>query len=176
MTAADVTVAHSHGVKILPYFFNFPCGETTGAGNGASYAQMAIAAAQKIGMPTGVAIFVDIEPNSTDCPSNVDRGFVKAWFDTLNPSGYLAGYYVDAQGTQFNSAYCGAVAAEPAIGTSSFIQSFTPQVGISRKPGPSPFAPNLTSCASQVYAWQYGINNPSPNIDTDEAKLALPLW
>ena len=75
-----------------------------------------------------------------------------------------------------NSAYCGAVVAEPAVGTSSFNQSSTPQVGISLKPGPSRFAPNLTSCASQVYAWQYGINNPSPNIDTDEAKLALPLW
>ena len=198
---AEATFAHSVGLAILPIYFNFsPSTLVTTRQEGQNYAKWAIEdALGRLGISQGVAIFVDIEPS----PVSPTPDFIQGWYNQFNTSftftngnqsfkynaGYYnVGYYGDSNktsNTKFDQAYCGAVngtnkiMAEPQIGTNSFIWAEHPSPGISSKANYPPFAPYKPKCASTTPAWQYGIQpNPpmSPNVDTDEAQQALPLW
>lgn len=188
MTIHEVNVATALGLAIMPIYADFIKSVKTAA-EGTKYAQRAITAALFLGIDPGVAIFLNIEPQGDGVHPTSE--FLKAWYDQFQSGfdytyqgqtyhyiagDYIAGYYGDStdQNTEFDTAYCEAVTAEPQIATNSYIWSQQhPDLGVSSRLKSPGFAPDTPPCLSQTVAWQYGT---STHVDTDEALLTLPLW
>ena len=163
MTHSEVSYAHSVGLAIMPIYSDFLQGTTTGSTNGVNYANDAANAARNLGIPSGVVIYIDIEPGAA-----IDSAFIQAWVDTAAQRGYQGGFY-ENPGGNFGGAYCSA-------GRNAQLDSFEPSGGgTSRNASPS-FSPFRPGCANQTNVWQYAINIGSPNIDDDEALGSAPLW
>jgi len=179
-TAEIAAAAHFH-MGILPIYNAYDCSNVVGYDAGKRYATAATAAANGLGIPEGRALAIDIEPPGDACPgaANVDAGFVQGWYDGVAASGYVPTYYGNGTaGSEFGSAWCAAVAAQPAVGAYSYLWSFEPSLlgSYSRASAPG-YAPNQTGCAGPMAAWQYQISAGSnPDVDHDEALSSLPLW
>ena len=194
---SEVATASSHGLPILPVYFNYPKTAVDSKECGQNYATAAIEFAQQWAgpaLPHGTAIFVDIEG---DARTSAD--FIEGWYDTFNTtfsytspydghvytydSGYYrAGYYADTKSTSpgnFNDAYCAAVDHDSAIGGNSFIWANRPGLSPTNKAEEPKYQANTPPCASQTLAWQYNAGTEVGNVDTDEAVTnfqTLPLW
>jgi hypothetical protein len=172
--------AHFH-MGILPIYNDYDCSNVVGYGTGKGYAAAATAAATGLGIPRGRALAIDIEPPGDACPgaAGVDGGFVQGWYDGVAGAGYVPAYYGNGTGgSGFASAWCAAVAAQPAVAGYSYLWSFEPSLlgGYTRASAPG-YTPNQTGCAGPVAAWQYQISAGSdPDVDHDEALSSLPLW
>lgn len=179
--AAEVaTAAHFH-MGILPIYNDYNCSAVVGYGTGQGYASAATSAAAGLGIPHGSAIAIDIEPPGDACPgaANVDGGFVQGWFDGVVTAGYVPTYYGNGTGgSEFASAWCAAVSAQPAVATYSYLWSFEPSLLGSYNKSTAPgYSPNDTGCAGTMAAWQYELSAGSdPDVDHDEALSKLPLW
>jgi hypothetical protein len=173
---AEVSFLHANGIRVLVI-------DNNGTGNeGGSYAAghdnalAAIASALSLGVPSGVAIYHDIEASD---PVAVD--WIRGWFDTMKAqSTYQPAVYMNplAGSSQFNGAYCAAVAVEPPIGSQLILWSDQPQLAYTTKAGTFPFSPTVPSCGGDVAAWQYVIAGSTGNIvDLDQAQVpAAALW
>jgi peptidoglycan hydrolase-like protein with peptidoglycan-binding domain len=178
MSSAEPAFAASHGVLILPVYFQF-CSVSPTYAEGTALGQNAIRDAQSgsqgVAISAGTAIFIDIEPPAnTPCAQPVTGDFLRGWFDALSASPYVAGYYGNGTASSaFASAYCAAVAAEPAMGSSSYIWAYIPTSSrATPAPGPA-YNPSQPSCAANVDVWQYA----QPGLaDEDEAVAGVPLW
>jgi Domain of unknown function (DUF1906) len=169
--------AHNH-MGILPIYNQYNCSNVVGYGTGQAYAVSATAAAAGLAIPQGRAIAIDIEPPGDACPgaAGVDAGFITGWFDGVAAAGYVPTYYGNGTGgSEFASAWCAAVAAQPSVATYSYLWSFEPSlVGrYSRATAPG-YTPFQTGCAGAIVAWQYQIDDG--DVDHDEALSRLPLW
>jgi hypothetical protein len=202
MDLTEAPFAHTHRLGILPIYFNYIETQVKGYDTGQGYALLAIKdAQQRLHIPQGVAIFVDIEGKSTVKP---DAAFIQGWYDKFNSTFtytikgqkytyqagyYKAGYYANTGATaNFHAPFCAAVNLEPAIGTNSFIwtnqisQNITNQTFSEFSKAAKPqYQPLALSCANQQIpipgAWQYGLEDGSSSmVDVDEAQPSLPLW
>ena len=174
LTASEVAVAASQGIRLL-LADQIPTSthQVSGYATGQSEAQTAVANAQALGVPTGVAIFVDFETNDA-----MDTPFIEGWYDALQAAGYLPGYYANTVNGHFNSTYCAAVSADATYAT-AIIWSSEPEPGRSTKAAAPAFNPKPPPCAARTLLWQYGeagAGASGPNVDTDEASSSLPLW
>jgi hypothetical protein len=177
------TAAHLH-MGLLPIYNEYNCSKVVGYGTGQRYALEAVSAATNLGIPKGRVLAIDIEPPGDACPGavNVDAGFVQGWFDGIAAAGYAPTYYGNGTaGTEFASAWCAAVAAQPEVATHSYLWSFQPSLlGSFTKANSPGFAPYEPGCRSQMVAWQYQIDSsmsgPPSDVDLDEALSTLPLW
>ncbi|MHB8590142.1 MAG: glycoside hydrolase domain-containing protein [Candidatus Dormibacteraceae bacterium] len=179
-SAEIATAAHFH-MGILPIYNDYNCSNVVGYDTGKGYGAAATDAAAGLGIPQGRAIAIDIEPPGDACPgaAGVDAGFIQGWYDGVSSAGYVPAYYGNGTGgSEFGSAWCTAVAAQPAVGTYSYLWSFEPSLlGSFSKAAAPGYAPNQTGCAGPMAAWQYQISaGGSPDVDHDEALSTFPLW
>jgi Domain of unknown function (DUF1906) len=181
ISAAEVAAAAHFHMGILPIYNDYNCSNVVGYDTGKTYAAAAISAAGGIGIPQGRAVAIDIEPPGDACPgaAGVDAGFIQGWYDGVAGAGYVPTYYGNGTGgSEFASAWCSAVAAQPAVGNYSYLWSFEPSLLGSYNRASAPgYSPNQTGCAGSMAAWQYQISAGSnPDVDHDEALSSLPLW
>ena len=181
ISGAEVAAAAHFHMGILPIYNDYNCSNVVGYDAGKGYAAAATAAAAGLGIPQGRAVAIDIEPPGDACPgaAGVDAGFVQGWYDGVAGAGYVPTYYGNGTGgSGFASAWCAAVAAQPAVASFSYLWSFEPSLLGSYNRASAPgYAPNQTGCAGPMAAWQYQISAGSdPDVDHDEALSSLPLW
>jgi Domain of unknown function (DUF1906) len=173
LTAAEVSLAHSRGIKLLLVKQSGTTSPVSYAAGNQRAAQ-AVADARGLGVPAGVAIFGNLEADYT-----IGAGWIQGWYDGIAAAGFAPGFYANPRTGSFNGAYCEAVAANGAIGQ-SYIWSSNPSPGPTERELAPRFGPTAPSCASRTDAWQYGIvtNAPpgAPNVDTDLARSTSPLW
>ena len=183
ISAAEVHAAHNKRMGILPIYNDYNCSNVSGYDTGVQYAGAAVAAAQRLGIPRGRGLAIDIEPPGDACPgaANLDTGFLNGWYNGVTSAGYGAIYYGDGtSGSAFATQWCYTVQALPYIGKTSYLWSFQPSLlgGYMRSNAPA-YSPNLTGCLGYVHAWQYQIGSSSwaaPDVDGDEATSELPVW
>ena len=178
--AETAAAAHLH-MGILPIYNAYNCSNVVGYDTGKGYASAATAAAAGLGIPQGRVIAIDIEPPGDACPgaAGVDAGFIQGWYDGVAGAGYVPTYYGNGTGgSEFASAWCAAVAAQPAVGSYSYLWSFEPSLlGSYNRANAPGYSPYETGCAGPMAAWQYQISAGSnPDVDHDEALSSLPLW
>jgi hypothetical protein len=181
LSGAEIATAKAHHMGILPIFDDYDCSNYVGYATGMGYANAAVAAARRLGIPAGTGLVVDIEPPGDACPGAwfVDSSFLEAWYDGVTKAGYAPVYYGDATpGSAFQKGYCPAVASHPEYATHAFIWSFEPSlIGGWKKSNVPGYAPNWVGCGADQSAWQYSLSAGStPDVDTDEALSRLPLW
>ncbi|THE09129.1 DUF1906 domain-containing protein [Bacillus timonensis] len=171
LTADQVKIIHAEGDFILPIYNHF--NDATGYDNGVAHAKEALKIAGEIGIPEGVAIFADIEP---DYP--VDAEFIKGWFDTIVGSKYKSGIYgvFDPEQALFK-AYQEAGKSKAAILEQNYIWTAAPSVGVTSESKAPEFNPSAPE-GSLAWGWQYGLESKSCNIDTNLFKRELVdvLW
>ena len=181
ISAAEIAAAAHFHMGILPIYNDYDCSNVVGYDTGKGYAAAATAAATGLGIPPGHVLAIDIEPPGDACPgaARVDAGFVQGWYDGVAGAGYVPTYYGNGTGgSEFASAWCTAVAAQPALGSFSYLWSFEPSLlgSYSRASAPG-YSPNQTGCPGAMAAWQYQISvGSAPEVDHDEALSSLPIW
>jgi hypothetical protein len=184
ISAPEIATAARLHMGLLPIYNEYNCSHVDGYATGHRYAVEATSAAASLGIPKGRVIAIDIEPYGDQCPGavNVDAGFIQGWFDGVSDAGYAPTYYGNGTaGTEFASAWCAAVAAQPEVATHSYLWSFQPSLlGSFNKANAPGFAPYSPGCAGHMTAWQYQIDSsmsgPSSDVDHDEALSTMPLW
>ncbi|ULT56623.1 DUF1906 domain-containing protein [Neobacillus drentensis] len=171
LSKEEVNFLHQQGIKILPIFNHFK--EAVGYQNGVAEAKEAIAYAQKIGIPKGVAIFADIEPTYP-----VDEAFIRGWVETLNSSPYKPGIYgVFTPDSQLSAAYQVAVSKNKNLQTQTILWSSNPDPGVTKKNKAPAFQPGAPK-NMKISIWQYGIDGKTCNIDTNltQSTVLDQLW
>ncbi len=175
LSATEATYIHSQGLSIL--LIDDPNHVFT---SGAVDAQQAIAQANALGVPHGIAIFRDVETNDP-----ITSTYIAAYFAAFQGSGYTAGFYENAINGPFAGAYCAAVAANAKIANNSLLYSSEPEhTGSNPRRSAKPtFGPNKPACANRTAAWQYlerGLFPAGtwPNVDVDEVagRFSSFLW
>ncbi|MEH7094920.1 glycoside hydrolase domain-containing protein [Neobacillus vireti] len=171
LSKEEVNLLHQQGIKILPIFNHFK--EAVGYQNGVAEAKEAIAYAQKIGIPKGVAIFADIEPTYP-----VDEAFIRGWVETLANSPYKPGIYgVFTPNSKLSAAYQAAVSKNKNVQTQAILWSSNPDPGVTAKSKAPAFQPGAPKNV-KISIWQYGIDGKACNIDTNliQSTVLEQLW
>lgn len=171
LTQEEVALLHEQGVKIIPIYNHFT--NATTYENGVAEANMAISFAQKLGIPEGIAIFADIEPNYP-----VDEGFIRGWVDTMLGSAYKPGIYgVFTNESTLNAAYQSAIANNGNVQSQTIIWSSNPDPGVTPQANAPQYQPGAPENVN-VSIWQYGINGQPCNIDTNlvQSNILQHLW
>ena len=181
ISRAEIALAATHHMGILPIYNDYNCSAVVYYGTGRAYAARAVAAAQRLGIPQGRVLAIDIEPPGSACPGagGVDAGFISGWYDGVTGAGYVPVYYGNGtRGSEFARAWCAAVTAQPTIATGSDLWSFQPSLlGHFNKNRAPNYAPYDTGCAGNMLAWQYVLSaGNAVDVDQDEAISSLPLW
>jgi hypothetical protein len=152
-------------------------GNLTSASTAVSEANAAISAAESLGVPKGVALFRDVESDYT-----VSSAYILSWWRTISNAGYVPGFYENplSGSSDFDSAYCAAVASNGSIGSGVALYSDEPELdsyGYPESAAPA-WAADVPSCTNTTTAWQYKEGYESPNADVDEYQTANSsyLW
>lgn len=181
LNSAEVGIAHNHGMGLLPIYNDFDCSAVVGYDVGRGYAGAAVGAARALGIPSGVALAVDIEAPGAACPGagDIDPNFIAGWYDGVTGGGYVPAYYGNgAAGSPFANAYCAAVGADSRIGNNAHLWSYEPSLGdgFSKNNAPE-FGAYNTGCAEHGTVWQYALSAGSnPDVDQDLLLSDFPLW
>jgi len=181
ISAAEIALAKGHHMGILPIYNDYDCSAVVYYATGRGYANNAVAAAQRLGIPRGRLLAIDIEPPGEACPgaAGVDAGFIEGWHDGVSQAGYVPVYYGNGtRGSEFARAWCTAVDALPNIAAGSDLWSFQPSLSgrfdKTRAPSWRPYSPG---CPGNMEAWQYVLSaGNNIDVDQDEALSSLPLW
>lgn len=146
-------------------------------------ARGAYAAARRLRLPTGTAIFKDIEEVS-GCHGELTAAYLDAWFTWMRATRYRPAFYGNSTNQHFDfpRAFCSAVRRDPALRHVVLAQDEPePQIGAPRGAvGPAnapPFRPNRPRCAplAQIKIWQYGESLTADNVtDIDEVRPDTP--
>lgn len=181
ISSAEVARAAAYHMGILPIYNDYNCSDVRYYDAGHTYAVAAVAAAQRLGIPTGRGLAIDIEPAGDACPgaAYVDSGFIEGWYDGVHDAGYVPVFYGNGiPGTEFATAWCTTVAADPNIAASSDLWSFEPSLlgSFSKVSNPS-YSPYDPGCGGSTLAWQYVLSGGAVvDVDQDLALSTLPLW
>lgn len=171
LTNEEVDLLHSNNIKILVIWNHFA--DATGFENGQSEAKEAIQLANTLGIPEGVAIFADIEPNYP-----VDSEFIRGWYEIMNDSKYVPGIYgIFDEGKSLNRAFNQAAENNPEILANTYIWTAAPNNGITTEANAPEYQPNAPA-NTKIGGWQYGIDAEACNIDTNlfSSKIMDILW
>ncbi|WP_246943198.1 glycoside hydrolase domain-containing protein [Bacillus pinisoli] len=171
LTTEQVNLIHEKGDYILPIFNHF--NHATGYEKGVTEAEEAIRFAEEVGVPSGVALFADIEPNYP-----VDSAFIKGWYETIAASDYKSGIYgIFDPARDLYTAYNNAVAEDPNIQENNIIWTASPNTGITTEENAPDFNPEAPE-GSLAWGWQYGIDAEACNIDTNlfKREIIQSLW
>jgi hypothetical protein len=171
LTADQVELIHSNEDDILLIYNGFT--DATGYDNGVSEAKKAIALANDLGAPDGVALFADIEPNYP-----VDAAFIEGWYDEVSKSSYEPAIYgIFDSGEALTNAFNEAAENKGEIKENTYLWSASPNIGITTEEDAPEYKVDAPE-GSLAYGWQYGINDETCNIDTNlfDSKLTDVLW
>jgi hypothetical protein len=171
LSTAEVSQDHGAGLNLLLLVADRGGSDDQGAANGTDDAHAAVAAARADGAPAAVAIFKDFEASSSPDPA-----FIESWYDTVAAAGFAPGFYENSY-TEFASAYCAAVRAQPRIGTSYLYASENEPGPASSPPGSAPPFSDAAfpSCPGDHAVWQY-TESDDGGVDEDLASPATPMW
>lgn len=160
ITPQEAELLQRNDIKLLVIWNRF--NEATGLENGQSEANAAVQLAKELGIPEGVAIFADIEP---DYP--VDSAFIEGWYQAMEESPYHPGIYgIFDKEQDLTKSFSQAAAENSSLLENTFIWTAAPNAGITKQeqaPGYKPEAP----ANSLIAGWQYGIDAKACNIDTN---------
>ncbi|MBN8201319.1 glycoside hydrolase domain-containing protein [Bacillus sp. NTK034] len=160
ITPQEAKLLQDNNIKLLVIWNRF--NDATGLENGQSEAKAAVQLAQELGIPEGVAIFADIEPNYP-----VDSSFIEGWYQAMEESPYHPGIYgIFDKEQALTKSFSEAAAENSSILENTFIWTAAPNIGITEQkqaPGYKPEAP----ANSLIAGWQYGIDAEECNIDTN---------
>lgn len=153
----EVSYLHENDIRILVIYNHFS--DARGYDHGVEQANQAISFAEDLGVPEGVAIFGDIEPNYP-----VDAAFIDGWYDTLSDSLYEPALYgVFSEDSSLVEAYN---AANKSAKENTITWTAYPQEQITSKENSPAYNPQAPS-ESLLYGWQYAIDAEQCNIDTN---------
>ncbi|HZG73494.1 MAG TPA: glycoside hydrolase domain-containing protein, partial [Chondromyces sp.] len=160
LTANEIELLHSNDINILVIWNHFT--DATGYENGQNQAREAIQEAKELGIPQGVAIFADIEPNYP-----VDSEFIRGWFEVMNDSEYAAGIYgiFDAE-RELSQAFQQAAQSNKDLLENTYLWTAAPNTGITSESNAPEYQPEAPE-NSLIAGWQYGIDAQACNIDTN---------
>ncbi|MDC3417902.1 glycoside hydrolase domain-containing protein [Aquibacillus salsiterrae] len=164
----EVELLQDNNIEILPIYNHVE--NLTGYEKGVNEAESAISMAEDLGIPAGVAIFVDAEPIYP-----VDSAFIQGWYDTINASDYVAGLYgVFEPDSNLSNAF-NAISNEAKKNT--IIWSAYPKTQITTKENAPSYQPEGPE-NFKLYGWQYGIEAETCNIDTNlfKEEMIKYLW
>lgn len=171
LTSDEVDLLHANEIKILTIWNHFT--NATGYENGETEAEQAVQKANELGVPEGVAIFANIEPNY-----EVDAEFIKGWFAGIEESEYEAGIYgiFDSE-RALSEAFQQAGEDEAEIAEQTYLWTAAPNVGVTAEANAPEFNPEGPDGAN-IGGWQYGIDASTCNIDTNlfQSDLLDVLW
>jgi hypothetical protein len=180
LTEAEASDIHNDGASILliddPGYLTME-----GSSLGDTAGSAAASAAHAIQVPSGTAIYLDVEPPSTEYDYTVNAAYVAGWYAGVENSGYgyAPAFYANSVGslsTDFETAFCG---TSTTVKDNSLIWSTESEYGDSfeESSAPSTYNPEYRGCetSSQVTGWQYLENDPSVDIDVDEF-VQIDLW
>jgi hypothetical protein len=177
LSGSEAAFLHSQGTKIQVIMSDDQY--DVGSGNGTNRANQAVSLAKALGVPTGVAIFGDIENGSP-----VDAAWITAWYNRVSAAGYTPGYYENPLNSQFPNAFCQAITANDAIRHISDLYADEPEPGRTSKAnapawgvGVGDLSCNGMSIPAQF--WQYGETGSGSfglNVDTDESFAPAYMW
>ncbi|WP_264739273.1 glycoside hydrolase domain-containing protein [Cytobacillus firmus] len=160
ITPQEAELLQGNDIKLLVIWNRF--NDATGLENGQSEAKAAVQLAQELGIPEGVAIFADIEPNYP-----VDSSFIEGWYQAMEESPYHPGIYgIFDKEQALAKSFSQAAAGNSSLLENTFIWTASPNIGITEQekaPGYKPEAPEN----SLIAGWQYGIDAKACNIDTN---------
>jgi len=174
ITQEEARFLHGQGAKIVPIYNHFT--NATTYERGAAEAKEAIRMAEEAGIPEGVAIFADIEP---DYP--VDADFLRGWTETMLQSPYVPGVYavfVKASESEALSSYLSFAWHHPEPASRLAVWTSDVDVGVTTKAkAPDKYEPEAEAVTA-VDIWQYGIDAETCNIDTNlmRAEAMKLLW
>jgi hypothetical protein len=165
LTAAEASFILGRGCRILPIYRGAgPVSVAGGRHTGQADAAKAIAQAERVGVPPGVVIYVDIEPNWAPV-----RDWFLGWWDGMAPSPYNDGIYSNGQATNpFSRPYAEAFVARDPDARATFLWAQVPQHAnpaefrgcpTAREALRSTYAPvRHPSNAANTVLWQLKIN------------------
>ncbi|OLO39063.1 hypothetical protein BTR23_08335 [Alkalihalophilus pseudofirmus] len=160
LTTDEVEYLHEQGVSILVIYNHFTDGTTYD--KGVAEAEQAIAYAEEIGVPEEVALFANVEPEYP-----IDSAFIQGWYDTIQPSIYNAAIYgLFDEDSDVWVAFEGAVNENSEIAENMIVWANQPQVGITTEANAPDYGPAPPNDWLN-WAWQYGIDAETCNIDTN---------
>lgn len=160
LTKDEIQFMKSKGIKLMPIFNNFT--ESTGYREGQVAARNAIFHARRLEIPKGTPIFANVERFFA-----VDDAWIRAWVETLYPSGYLSGFYHDPTEGAFNDAFCEAANKDNKVKFQAILWSAEPSPGVTNNKKAPSFNPKKVKCDGAVWAWQYGRDSETCPIDTN---------
>lgn len=166
LTRQEVALLKNHGVKILPIYNAFR--QATGYANGQVVARNAVFHARRLGIPKNKVLFANIEDFFS-----VDEAWIRAWVETLYPTGYRPGLYADPAKGGFSKAYCEAVQKNNQVAVQAIIWSSAPRPGTTKEQKAPKYQPALPNCKANVWAWQYGRDSEACPVDTNLADRRL---
>lgn len=175
LQASEASFLHNSNVSIL--LVVSPANRNlTSASTAVSEANTAISAAEALGVPQGVALFRDVENYYT-----ISSAYIQSWWKTISNAGYIPGFYENplSGSSDFDSAYCAAVASNGSIGSGVALYSDEPELNSYSYPESAApaWAADVPSCSNKTTAWQYKINYKTPNADVDEYQTdSSYLW
>lgn len=160
LTEEQVNLIHSEGAHILVIYNHF--NDARGYDKGVAEAEKAINFAHELGVPEGVAIYANVEPEYP-----IDSEFIKGWYDTITASEYESGIYgiFDAE-RALTQAFVAAAEENGEILENTYLWTAAPNVGITTEANAPEFNPEAPE-NSLAWGWQYGIDAETCNIDTN---------
>ncbi|MFD1361786.1 glycoside hydrolase domain-containing protein [Lentibacillus salinarum] len=164
----EVNFLHENDTRILVIYNHFS--DATGYDHGAEEAEQAIAYAEDLDIPDGVALFGDIEPGFP-----VDSAFMQGWYDTLSESAYETALYgAFDEDSELLEAYN---AMDQDAQENTVVWTAFPQKEITAKDNAPDYNPQGPENA-RVYGWQYAIESETCNIDTSlfQDEMLDYLW
>lgn len=168
LDSSEVSLLHDNDIKILVIYNHVE--DARGKDNGVAHAEEAIAMANELEIPKGVAIFVDIEP---DYP--IDAAFLEGWYTTLKDSDYEPGVYgVFSDDNDLLNQF---TSMDKETQENTIVWTAYPQEEITAKEN----APEWNAAGpenAKVYGWQYAIDSETCNIDTNlfKGNIVEFLW
>ncbi|WP_078378497.1 glycoside hydrolase domain-containing protein [Sutcliffiella halmapala] len=171
LTSNQVDLIQEEGDYILPIYNHF--NDARGYDNGVAQAEEAIRFANELGIPEGVAIFADIEPEYP-----VDSAFILGWYETMASSEYESGIYgIFAADSELANSYITASEDNSEILENNIIWTAAPNIGITTEAEAPEFEPEAPE-DSLAWGWQYGIDSETCNIDTNlfNSEIVDVLW
>jgi len=174
VTKEEAAMLHEQGIKILPIYNHFT--DATTYDRGVAEAKQAIEMAGALGIPEGVAIFADVEP---DYP--VDAEFIRGWTETMLASPYepgIYGVYVKASESRLLSSYLAFAWQHQELASQLAVWTSDVDVGVTTKANaPAAYEPEAEAVTT-VDIWQYGIDAETCNIDTNlmRSEFMKSLW
>ncbi|WP_312889216.1 glycoside hydrolase domain-containing protein [Desertibacillus haloalkaliphilus] len=171
LTTDEINLLHDQRIQILVIYNHFTDGTTYE--RGVQEAEQAIALANELSIPEGVALFANVEPEYP-----IDADFITGWYDTLAESVYEAGIYGDfSEDGDIHHAFQQAASEQAEIQDHTVIWTHQPQIGITTEENAPEYQPAAPE-GSLAWGWQYGIESEACNIDTNlfSSELVDYLW